>query len=168
MNLVNSLDILEATTLAANAALTGAFALIMAATATIISAKRLSNVLLSGSVAERKSPDNRMFGRFPVNAALSEPWSDSGRVLITPASADVKRGVFFCFAKNMTLFTVSWMRLLCVLSTSILCCFFYPIPHIFVSIIIIPKIKIIAIWYLPTSFRCFTLKIFNFAYINAQ
>ncbi len=49
----------------ANAALTGAFALIMAATATIISAKRLSNVLLSGSVAERNSPDNRMFGRFP-------------------------------------------------------------------------------------------------------
>jgi hypothetical protein len=31
-----------------NAALTGAFALIMAATATIISAKRLSNVLLLG------------------------------------------------------------------------------------------------------------------------
>ncbi len=74
-----------------NAALTGAFALIMAATATIISAKRLSNVLLLGSVAERKSPDNRMFGRFPVNAALSEPWSDSGRVLITPSSVAVGR-----------------------------------------------------------------------------
>ena len=95
-----------------NAALTGAFALIMAAIATIIRVKRLSNVLLSGSVAERKSPDNRMFGRFPVNAALSGPWSDSGRVLITPASADVKRGALFCFAKNVTLFTVSWMRLL--------------------------------------------------------
>ena len=78
-----------------NAALTGAFALIMAAIATIIRVKRLSNVLLSGSVAERKSPDNRMFGRFPVNAALSGPWSDSGRVLITPASADVKRGAVF-------------------------------------------------------------------------
>ena len=74
-----------------NAALTGAFALIMAATATIISAKRLSNVLLSGSVAERKSPDNRMFDRFPVNAALSGPWSDSGRVLITPKSDAVGR-----------------------------------------------------------------------------
>ena len=78
-----------------NAALTGAFALIMAATATIISAKRLSNVLLSGSVAERKSPDNRMFDRFPVNAALSGPWSDSGRVLITPASPDAISGVAF-------------------------------------------------------------------------
>ena len=97
-----------------NAALTGAFALIMAATATIISAKRLSNVLLLGSVAERKSPDNRMFDRFPVNAALSGPWSDSGRVLITPASADVIRGGFFALAKKMTLITVSWMRLLCV------------------------------------------------------
>ena len=78
-----------------NAALTGAFALIMAATATIISVKRLSNVLLSGSVAERKSPDNRMFDRFPVNAALSGPWSDSGRVLITPASVDVKSVIKF-------------------------------------------------------------------------
>ncbi len=67
----------------------------MAATATIISAKRLPNVLLLGSVAERKSPDNRMFGRLPVNAALSEPWSDSGRVLITPASPDDIRGAAF-------------------------------------------------------------------------
>jgi hypothetical protein len=95
----------------------------MAATATIISAKRLSNVLLLGSVAERKSPDNRMFGRFPVNAALSGsvaerkspdnrmfdrfpgnaalsgPWSDSGRVLITPASAAAVRGANFATAK---------------------------------------------------------------------
>jgi hypothetical protein len=31
---------------------------------------------------------------------------------LTHASAAVKRGVFFCIAKNMTLFTVSWMRLL--------------------------------------------------------
>jgi hypothetical protein len=67
----------------------------MAATATIISAKRLSNVLLLGSVAERKSPDNRMFDRFPVNAALSGPWSDSGRVLITPASPADVRGAYF-------------------------------------------------------------------------
>ena len=101
-----------------NAALTGAFALIMAAIATIISAKRLSNVLLSGSVAEWKSPDNRMFGRFPVNAALSGPWSDSGRVLITPASVDVKRGGFFALAKKMTLFTVNWMQWLGFLYTS--------------------------------------------------
>ena len=43
----------------------------MAAIATIIRAKRLSNVLLSGSVAERKSPDNRMFGRFPDNASFT-------------------------------------------------------------------------------------------------
>jgi hypothetical protein len=43
----------------------------MAATATIISAKRLSNVLLLGSVAERKSPDNRMFDRFPDNASFT-------------------------------------------------------------------------------------------------
>jgi hypothetical protein len=86
-----------------NAALTGALALIMRATATIISAKRLSNVLLLGSVAERKSPDNRMFGRFPSNDALSGPWSDSGRVLITPKSARSLKGRAFCFAKNVTL-----------------------------------------------------------------
>ncbi len=55
----------------------------------------LSNVLLSGSVAERKSPDNRTFDRFPGNAALSGPWSDSGRVLITPASPDAIRAVAF-------------------------------------------------------------------------
>jgi hypothetical protein len=43
----------------------------MAATATIISAKRLSNVLLLGSVAERKSPDNAKFsGRWQVSNEL--------------------------------------------------------------------------------------------------
>jgi hypothetical protein len=31
---------------------------------------------------------------------------------LTPASADVIRGAFFCFAKNVTLITVSWMQLL--------------------------------------------------------
>ncbi len=32
--------------------------------------------------------------------------------LITPASADVKRGAFFALAKKVTLFTVSCMQLL--------------------------------------------------------
>jgi hypothetical protein len=41
-----------------------------------------------------------MFGRFPVNAALSGPWSDSGRVLITPASAATIRGGFFALSKK--------------------------------------------------------------------
>ncbi len=36
---------------------------------------------------------------------------------ITPASLDTKRGVLFCIAKNMTLFVVKWMRLLCILTT---------------------------------------------------
>ena len=40
---------------------------------------------------------------------------DVGRIKhLTPASADVKRGAFFCFAKNVTLFTVSCMHLLAV------------------------------------------------------
>ena len=36
-----------------------------------------------------------MFGREPVNAVLLEPWSDSGRVLITPTSPGAIRGTVF-------------------------------------------------------------------------
>ncbi len=37
--------------------------------------------------------------RFPGNDALSGPWSDSGRVLITPALAAAIRGANFATAK---------------------------------------------------------------------
>ena len=54
---------------------------------------------------------------------------------LTPASADVKRGAFFCFAKNVTLFTVSWMHWLGfkIVITYIIysCLHYFPITAIY-------------------------------------